>query len=480
MKVKSFEEISEDRIGFGKYQYMVMILLGIIFMADGIEMNALSIIIPLLKVEWNISENLQGLLGGVMFLGLFFGSLVSGFLTDKYGRKTTLQYISIVQFFLGIYTTVLTNVYLFLIVRGIFGFMLGYVVPLVPTLCAELIPMDIRGKTTVVINTLFSVGQFLAAFIAYFFLDSLSSGNWRMMLFICSFPPLFVWYGSYKYLIESPRYIILKENIENGIVVLNKIGRMNKGEQFREFSMKEDNKDIEMWKKNMIRKHGEDNNNSFDNFKKLFSERNKIKLITICMWTTWFSINFVFYGIVFIIPFFLNELDKENIQDKKKGDGIKSLIITTFGEGLSGILAYFLVDHPTFGRKNSLALAQLMSSFSCLIAYLVHGDYIFILISFLTIGRFFAKMCFAVIYPLTAEIYPTNLRIMGTAMSSAIGRIAGCIMPFIAIKLFYISIHLPFLLFFFVGLCGLISTYMLPHDTLGLKLDNDSNRNSLI
>ena len=69
---------------------------------------------------------------------------------------------------------------------------------------------------------------------------------------------------------------------------------------------------------------------------------------------------------------------------------------------------------------------------------------------------------------------------MGTAMSSAIGRIAGCIMPFIAIKLFYISIHLPFLLFFFVGLCGLISTYMLPHDTLGLKLDNDSNRNSLI
>jgi MFS family permease len=478
--MKSFEEISEERIGFGKYQYIVMILLGTIFLADGIEMSALTLIIPLLKAEWNISEDLQGLLGSVMFLGLFFGSLVSGLITDIYGRKRSLEYITLIQFFLGIYTITITNVYMFLFIRGIFGFMLGYVVPLVPTLCAELIPMEIRGKTTVVVNTMFSIGQFLAGVIAYFCLDNLSSGNWRLMLLFCSFPPLLVWFGSYWYLIESPRYIVVKDGVEKGIEVLNQIGKMNKGDSFQEFNMGNDYRQIKQWRDCITQKHGEEIHNSIEKLRSLFNSKNNTRLITICMWTTWFCINFVFYGVVFILPFFLNELDKERVKEHKNSDGITSLIITTLGEGASGILAYFLVDHPIFGRKNSLALAQLISSVCCLFSYFLNSNYVTLLICFLTVGRFFAKMCFAVIYPLTAEIYSTHLRTIGIGMASAIGRVAGCIMPLISIKLFYSNIYLPFLLYFFFGTIGLISTYLIPYDTLGLHLDMNSNRNSLM
>ena len=195
------------------------------------------------------------------------------------------------------------------------------------------------------------------------------------------------------------------------------------------------------------------------------------------MWASWFGINFVLYGLVFILPFFLNELDR----DLKQNDGLESLMLTTFGEGFSGVIAYFLVDTPTFGRKYSLALGQIISSLCCLIACFINIQHGFILVCFLSIGRLFAKMCFSIIYPLTAEIYPTKYRTLGIGVASAVGRIAGCIMPFIAIKLFYQNINYPFFSFFLVGALGLVGTLMLPYDTRGRFLDiNQESKDGLL
>jgi hypothetical protein len=75
----SFEQLTEDRIGYGKYHYTVLALLGFIFMADGIEMATLNSILPILKNEWKIDTDLQGLLGTVLFIGFFLGSFLSAF-----------------------------------------------------------------------------------------------------------------------------------------------------------------------------------------------------------------------------------------------------------------------------------------------------------------------------------------------------------------------------------------------------------------
>lgn len=159
----------------------------------------------------------------------------------------------------------------------------------------------------------------------------------------------------------------------------------------------------------------------------------------------------------------------------KQNDGLESLIMTTFGEGLSGVLAYLLVDTHTFGRKYSLALGQSISSIFCLNSCLVGLESSLTLILFISIGRLFAKMCFSIIYSLTAEIYPTNYRMLGIGMTSATGRVASCIMPFVAIKLFYYNIKAPFFSFFLVGIIGFVSTLMLPCETRGRFLDFHSD-----
>jgi putative MFS transporter len=477
--MKSFETLTEERIGFGAYQYRVIVILGLIFIADGIEMSAISLIFPILKKEWDISESLQALIGAALFVGFFFGSLISGVLTDRIGRKRSLEWASLIQFILGVYSTTIQNSYIFLIVRGLFGFLLGYVVPIVPTLCAELIPMRSRGKVTVIINALFSVGQFLATIFAWFFLSSLSSGNWRGMLLFCSFPPLIVWYGSMKYLKESPPFIIVKYDLQTGIDLLNQIGDINKPDTYIPFTEK-DVQDFQKWKQNTTNEKESSEKNILSDILTLISPI--FRRITLSMWLSWFGINFVLYGLIFILPFFLNEIDNS----QKKSDGLSSLIITTLGEGISGLIAYFLVDSPIFGRKYSLALGQFISSLCCLISLFISTENLMTLVFTLSLGRLFAKMCFSIIYPLTAEIYPTQYRTLGIGLASAFGRIAGCIMPFLAIKLFYFNIYSPFFSFFIFGSVGLIGTILLPYDTRGryldLKASNElsSLRNSLI
>ena len=472
-KVKSFEDLVGAQLSFGKYEKTVIFMLGFIFIADGIEVSALSLILPLLREEWEISENLQGLMGTMLFLGLFLGSLLAGVFTDRLGRRRAVLYVSLLQFVLGLYSALVHNVYLFILVRGLFGFLLGFIVPLVPTLCAELIPIEIRGKITVIVNSLFSVGQFIATLIAYFCLNNLGSGNWRLLLMFCSFPSLIVWYLCYKYMLESPRYIMLKMDIENGIDILNKMVIFNteKTKKPSLFSMEEHGMEFRKWAEhvNSFHQHDHERHYLISFVSSLFKD--KYIRITLCMWLAWFGINFVFYGLVFILPFFLSEWDKMNQIHHTAEHGILNLLITTAGEGASGILAYFMVETETFGRKYSLALGQVISAIACFIAYFISMDNGVILIGLLTVGRFFGKMCFAVIYPLTAEIYPTILRTKGIGAASAVGRLASCIMPIITIKIFYLNVYAPFLLLCAFGILGLVGTMFLEKDTRGRHLD---------
>lgn len=469
----SFEEITSSRLKYGKYEKMVICILSLIFIADGIEVSALSLILPILRKEWGISESLQGLMGTFLFLGFFLGSLFASALTDRLGRRNSLVYVSAVQFFLGIYSAFINNVYVFISVRGVFGFILGFQVPLVPTLCAELIPIEFRGQITVIVNSLFSVGQFIATLIAYFCLKSLESGNWRVLLLFCSFPSIFVWFMSYRYMIESPRFTLLKMEIAQGIEDLNKIVIFNATKNVDKdklFSIEKDSLKFKLWAMNINNHHHQQKEIRFYTFiTSLFHE--KYKRITICMWNTWFAINFVFYGLVFILPFFLNDWEKSSGNHQSDDKSLIFLLITTAGEGASGILAYFLVETHTFGRKYSLVLAQVISSIGCLISSLIPTNNGFFLIILLTTARFFGKMCFAVIYPLTAEIYPTSLRVNGVGVSSAIGRLASCLMPLITIWIFYINMYGPFILFFGFGTIGIVSTMLLPFDTRGRNLD---------
>ena len=88
-----------------------------------------------------------------------------------------------------------------------------------------------------------------------------------------------------------------------------------------------------------------------------------------------------------------------------------------------------MIDHPSFGRKNSLIIYFT----SAALFHLLFASTSVIAIG--SIARFFMKDVFSVIYPLTTESFKTKIRTKGFGMCSGMGRVGAILMPFVVIPL---------------------------------------------
>jgi len=457
MTYSAFDSILENKVGFGKYQYISYIFIGLTQFSDGSEIVALSILLPVLKAEWNISDDQQGLLGSVLFFGIFCGSLLGGWVSDKVGRRKALLHASYIQFIVGVLSTFVTNVSVFIFVRGIFGVIIGFTIPLTPSLASELTPVDLRGKGVVAINFFFSLGKFFAVIVAKFCLDSLQSGNWRAMLIWCSMPSLFVFLGTWLYVKESPRFLIAVGQIEEGVEVLNYMGRVNMPNNHQVVS-RDEIEDLRVWQQNLF------SQNQAADIKALFTPKNR--RITSLLWIMWFTLNFTFYGMIFILPFMLSELE---LQDSGSGtDGLNGLLYTIAGEVPSIVIALYIVEKEAFGRKGTIIYSNIAATIVFFVAYI---SPVSLLVPLLTLGRLFLKLNFAMIYPITTEYYPTTIRVAGMGFASGVGRLGSTIMPYWLLAFLNVSVLFPVFGFaIFTAIHG-ISAFFLPYDTRGKQLD---------
>ena len=350
-----FDYLLEEKVGFGKYHYISFLFIGFVLFSDGSEILSLSILIPVLKSEWEISEEEQDALGSILFIGILIGSILSGIFSDKYGRRISLLYSSIIQFVVGVLSALVSNIVLFIIIRGIFGMLIGFTIPLAPALATELTPIHYRGKSIVAINFFYTLGKLYAIGTASICLDSLSSGNWRMMLILSSLPSLVVFLGTWLYLKESPRFLVAKGKVAEGAEVLNQISKANDTNRLVDRREKEALLDWHYhfnYKSPIAQRHPLHN---------LLSA--KFKRITILLWLIWFALNFVFYGMILILPFMLSAI--EHSSGGEEG-GLSGLLYTILGEVPSLVIALYLIEKQSFGRKNTLIFTNIIASITFL------------------------------------------------------------------------------------------------------------------
>lgn len=56
MDQPKFDEILERKVRFGRYQYFLYFVMAFVCFTDGAEMVALSVLIPVFQLEFNLSE----------------------------------------------------------------------------------------------------------------------------------------------------------------------------------------------------------------------------------------------------------------------------------------------------------------------------------------------------------------------------------------------------------------------------------------
>ena len=185
----------------------------------GYEMGIISGAQLFIIDEWNLSAKLQGYLVAIVMVGCFLGAFMNGFLADRIGRKKLLGLIGLVYLIGCICCSNSAEINMLIAARVINGFACGVANAIVPLYLSEISPQKSRGLFASLYQLSFTIGILVAYLIGFVFS---SSANWRAM-FLTGAVPAIILIILYKFLPESPRWLMLKGREEEARSVFLKI-----------------------------------------------------------------------------------------------------------------------------------------------------------------------------------------------------------------------------------------------------------------
>lgn len=195
------------------YIYTVGALGGLLF---GYDTGVISGALLFITKDFNLTPTIEGLVVSSVMFGAILGSVISGPISDKIGRKK-------LMFILGLIFTISTigsswppNITVMIISRLILGVAVGGASGLVPMYLAELAPAKNRGAITA-INSIMNTFGMLLAYIINHALSS--SGNWHFMLGFALIPSILLSIGMI-FMPESPKWLANKKMFDKAKDVL--------------------------------------------------------------------------------------------------------------------------------------------------------------------------------------------------------------------------------------------------------------------
>lgn len=187
---------------------LVVVAIFIALVLDGMCMQMISLALPVLMTDFNISKVLAGSIGTYVLIGMGVGGLIAGWLSDRIGRVKVTFY-SIIMFSLMNITLVFSQSYLqFAFLSFFTGLGIAAVYSIGTLMVAEYVPTN---KRTTILGTLqagWSVGYIIAAISSSYILPN---WGWRPLFLIPLIPSL-VTLWLLKGLKEPPSYSAFKSS----------------------------------------------------------------------------------------------------------------------------------------------------------------------------------------------------------------------------------------------------------------------------
>jgi putative MFS transporter len=164
-----------------------------------------------------LPQNLQFI--SLTFVGMTIGSLVTGFIGDKYGRRFTYQVNLLVFGLASIAAAFAQDMTQLIICRFVQGLGLGAEIVVGYSTMTEFVPPKTRGRWLAFMAFLVVAGFPVTAILSYLIIPT---WGWRPMFIIAGVGSLVVWYLR-KNLPESPRWLESKGRTEEAEVLMQAI-----------------------------------------------------------------------------------------------------------------------------------------------------------------------------------------------------------------------------------------------------------------
>ncbi|MFV0589940.1 MAG: sugar porter family MFS transporter [Draconibacterium sp.] len=183
------------------------------------------------------SANLQGWAMSSALIGCLFGASLSGYLSDRFGRKLPLIVAAFLFTLSAIGTGAVNHFTPFIIFRVLGGLGIGMASAISPMYIAEVSPAPMRGRLVAVNQLTIVIGILAAQIVNYLIAQKVPDGasdaliaqswngqmGWRWM-FWAEIVPAFTFFILAFFIPESPRYLAKSGKLEASLKILEKIG----------------------------------------------------------------------------------------------------------------------------------------------------------------------------------------------------------------------------------------------------------------
>src|SRR3989344_7460753 len=187
------------------FQKKMVLITGLAWTFVSMEILLIAFTLPLFASMWKLSCFMLGLIGSAALIGSFVGSMILGRSADKIGRRGVFMG-SVLWYSIFTAATALAfdPVSLF-VFRFLAGVGLGAMLVIDPSVLAEYLPPQSRGRYMVFLDFFWPIGNLLALGLSYYFLEMLG-GEWQWLFVTAAFPAFLTFI--IRFLIpETPFYL---------------------------------------------------------------------------------------------------------------------------------------------------------------------------------------------------------------------------------------------------------------------------------
>ncbi|BDB98430.1 MFS transporter [Saccharolobus caldissimus] len=346
------------------------------FFLDGYDLSVISFAVYFIANEFKLTSIQTGLVTSASLIGMIFGAILFGWLSDKMGRSRIMG-IDLIFFAMFGLTSALSQNFLELFIsRLLLGIGIGGDYPVSSTLMAEFSPSISRGRYLTGSVSMYWVGTLLSALVTLFFLP-LGPYFWRWVFLvgaIISIPIILIRIR----LSESPRWLISK-----GIIKDSNLPRQ------------------------------EDENKGVKGYLDLF--KGEVLYVTIFVSSVWFLFDVASYGIGLYYPFILRQFAFPSNYEVLYGT-----MLIGVGAIIGYIIAEFFID--SLGRRvvllvglGSMALLLILGGLIKVTGTLLVPYFM----SFVALEQWAGAV--TLFYP--TELFPTSVRSSGQGFATSVSRI---------------------------------------------------------
>jgi len=200
------------------FTYFVIFCAGLGGILYGYDIGVISGALLFVQKTIPMSDSQTGFIVGAVLTGGLLGTLITGPLADRFGRKKTIIAACVI-FVIGILLILVSYDFITLLAaRLLLGIGVGVIAVAVPLYLTEVVPAHLRGRGVTIFQLFLTFGIVLAYFIDLLFT---ASGNWRGMFAVILIPVAVLFLGMLL-LPETPRWLLSKKKDQEAKQVLLK------------------------------------------------------------------------------------------------------------------------------------------------------------------------------------------------------------------------------------------------------------------